>query len=148
MPKQIDPKDYLTIHARTDRSLLLEDLLHSQTGEADMGRSETGFAVAGWYRSLHEVGREALKHPETWLPGLHAWVDDLTVETMIVAGYRFGLTGKPVRATALQSIEALKIKAQACPQTFHYEDFARENLAFSWGKGPVQAVGFDHTVSP
>jgi len=26
MPKQIDPKDYLTIHARTDRSLLHKDL--------------------------------------------------------------------------------------------------------------------------
>jgi len=65
----------LPIHARSDRSLLLEDLEHSQAGEADLGRAETGFAVAGWYRSLHEAGREALKHPETLPPGQHAWVD-------------------------------------------------------------------------
>ena len=157
-PDALEPKVYtllahwgiptLPIHARTDRSLLLEDLEHSRVWraaeEADMSRAETGFAVAEWYRSLHRAGREALKNPETLPSGLHAWVDDLTGETLAGAGSRLRLTGKPAWETVLQSIEALKIRAQACPQTFNYEDFAQENLALSRGKKSLQAVVFDY----
>lgn len=157
-PDALEPKVYtllehwgipiLPIHARTDQSLLLEDLDLSRVWraaeEVDMSRVETGFAVAEWYRSLHRAGCEALKHPKTLPSGLHAWVDELSRETLAGAGSKLRLTGKPAWETALQSIEALKTRAHACPQTFNYEDFAQENLALSRGKNSLQAVVFDY----
>ncbi len=138
----------LPVHARTDRSLLLEDLEHSRAWrlarEADMGRAETGIALAGWYRSLHRAGYEALRHPETLPPGLHAWVDELTGEALTEAGLRLGLTGSPAWGAALQAIDSLRDKAQAGLQTFNYDDFARENLALSRGKTRLQAIVFDY----
>ena len=109
-----------------------------------MSWAETGIAVAEWYRCLHRAGREALKRPETLPPGLHAWVDDLTGEPLSAAGEKLALTGKPAWETALHNIEALKARAQACPQTFNYDDFDRENLALSQGKNPLRAVIFDY----
>ena len=157
-PDALEPKVYillegwgiptLPVHARSDRSLLLEDLEQSRLWrkavESDMSRAQTGLALAKWYRSLHQAGLEALRHPETLPSGLHAWVDELTEESLAVAGSRLGLTGKPAWAMALKGIEALKGRARICPQTFNYEDFARENLALSRGKGPLQAVVFDY----
>jgi len=157
-PDALEPRIYtlletwgiptLPVHARTDRALLLEDLEHSRAwrtaGEADMSRAETGVAVAEWYRSLHRAGSEALKHPELLPAGLHAWVEELSGETLRLAGSRLGLSGKPAWETALHSLEALKARARLCPQTFNYEDFAQENLALSRGKGPLRAVIFDY----
>lgn len=71
-------------------------------------------------------------------------MDDLTWKTLAVAGSRLSLTGKPSWETILQSIEVLKIRAQACPQTFNYEDFSQENLALSRGKKSLRAVIFDY----
>ena len=157
-PGALEPKVYalledwgiptLQVYAHTEWSLLLEDLEHSRhwrlAGKADMSRAETGIAVADWYRCLHRAGREALERPETLPPGLHAWVDDLTGETLSVAGEKLELTGKPAWESALHNIEALKARAQACPQTFNYEDFDRENLALSREKNPLRAVVFDY----
>jgi hypothetical protein len=138
----------LPVHARSEQALLLEDLQHSdlwrEAGRADMCRMETGTALAEWYRILHLAGRKALQHPEMLPSGLHAWVDDLSVETLAAAGIRMDLAGKPAWVLALDNIELLKRKAQTCLQTFNYEDFAQENLALSRGLEPLQAVVFDY----
>jgi len=137
----------LSLHGCTRQALLLEDLAHSRSwrnaSAADMRRRETGLAVADWYHRLHTVGREALRHPEALPPPLHAWVDELMPAALSAAGIRLGLAGKAAWEFALRHAETLCARARACPQTFNYEDFARENLAVS-RRGPRRAVVFDY----
>jgi len=139
----------LPVHGRSEQGLLLEDMDHSRlwraASTADMRRAATGRAVAEWYLRLHAAGRAALRSPAGLPPGLHAWVDELTPQALSAAGTRLGLSGKPAWELAIRSVEALAAQARACPQTFNYDDFDRENLALRRTRAAaLQAVVFDY----
>ncbi len=137
----------LPVIARTARSLALEDLERSprwrQASEADMGRAETGRAVAAWYRRLHEAGFRYLARPENRPGFLRSWVDEIGVEQAALAGEKLGLGGCPGWAGILGDIERLAARYLSFPQTFNYNDFASVNLALS-RSAPLQAVVYDY----
>lgn len=139
----------LPLYAISAKALLLEDLENSprwrQATAEDMRRAETGIALAAWYRRLHEAGRTAFQQQETLPIALHPWIEELSEAALRLAGERLGIAGNVTWQMVIQSIEALKKKARACPQTFNYEDFAAENLALSReASAPRQAIVYDY----
>jgi hypothetical protein len=157
--QSIEPKIYtmlsqygipiLPVYENTSRALILEDLESSSTWRlaepSDMERAATGVALAEWYRSLHQVGREALKDPHWPRDGVKPWVEEINAVSLEKAGAKFELEKEATWATAIRHTPALKTKYLALPQTFNYNDFAAENLALSRDpKQPLQAIVFDY----
>ena len=139
----------LPVYAHTDRALVLEDLLSSPERRLaeplDMERAPTGVALAEWYRSLHQAGREALKASSLLLEGVFPWVSEITTPALAKAGALLKLDRIPAWGLAMQQVEALKEKYLALPQTFNYNDFAVENLALSRDtEKPLRAIVFDY----
>lgn len=138
----------LPLYAISANALLLEDLENSprwrQATAEDIHQAETGAALATWYRRLHEAGRTAFQQQETMPIALHPWIDDLSETALHLAGERLGIAKNITWQMLIQSVEALKKKARACPQTFNYEDFATENLALSREATPRQAIVYDY----
>jgi hypothetical protein len=139
----------LPVHARTSRSLLLEDLGHSKhwrlATSDDMSNTATGLALAEWYLSLHRAGKQILQLKGAMPSILSPWIEKLTVDNLTAAGKILGLENKAVWAECIQSLEPLKIKACGCPITFNYDDFAQENLAISRNtQKPFSVIVFDY----
>ena len=136
-------------HKQTRQALLLEDLQNSSSwrlaNDHDMGRAETGRAVAEWYRSFHRAGRKALEGNDDRTGFLRPWVSEITPQSLESAGAVFSLGDKRAWRMAVENHEALKAKYLELPQTFNYNDFAAENLTLSRSEGPpLQAVVFDY----
>jgi hypothetical protein len=139
----------LPLYAVSPRALLIEDLENSahwrQAVEADMRQAETGVALALWYRRLHEAGRTVLEQQETMPLALRPWIEELSEPALRAAGERLGIAEHVTWQMTIQSVETLKEKARACPQTFNYDDFAPENLALSRPPtAPRQAIVYDY----
>ena len=139
----------LPVHQQTRQALLLEDLQNSPSWrlahDHDMGRAETGRAVAEWYRSLHRAGRDALEGNDDQTSFLRPWVSEITPQSLESAGAVFSLGDKRPWRMAVENHTQMKALYLALPQTFNYNDFAAENLALSRSEGPpFQAVVFDY----
>lgn len=138
----------LPLYAISANALLLEDLENSprwrQATKEDMHQAETGAALAVWYRRLHEAGLTAFQQQETMPIALRPWIDELSEDSLRLAGERLGIAENIGWQMVIQSVEVLKKKARACPQTFNYEDFAAENLALSRKTAPLQAIVYDY----
>ncbi len=138
----------LPLYAISANALLLEDLENSprwrQATDEDLRQAETGVALAVWYRRLHEAGLTAFQQQETMPVALRRWIDDLNEAALRLAGEKLGLAENVIWQMVIQSVETLKKKARACPQTFNYEDFAAENLALSRETAPLQAIVYDY----
>lgn len=138
----------LLVAARTEHSLLLEDLAHSPTwrpaAAEDMAQAATGEAVAAWYRRLHVAGARWLAAGSPRPAGLRPWVAVVNGPALAAAGEKLGLAAEPVWREALAQVEPLRAAYEALPQTVSYNDFAGENLALSLGAGPRQAIVYDY----
>lgn len=135
----------LPVYKITSQAILLEDLQCSpdwrQALPADLGRAETGTAIAVWYLKLHRAGVEALSDasaPSFLLP----WINEISVPALYTAGTIFGFESRPDWISVLENVEAVKSKYLALSQTFNYNDFAAENLALS--ARSQQALVFDY----
>ena len=88
----------LPLHKQTKHALLLEDLQNSASWrlahDHDMGRAETGRAVAEWYRSLHRAGHDALAENDDQTSFLRPWVSEITPQSLESAGAIFSLGEK------------------------------------------------------
>lgn len=138
----------LPLYECTDRALLLEDIQFSSrwrlATDSDMGSTETGRAVAEWYKNLHRAGREMLRKSNGQPLWLCPWVSKITGSSLEKAGVMLELQNEPVWKVAIGCIETLKAKYLALPQTFNYNDFAAENLALSCGQAHLRAIVFDY----
>ena len=137
----------LPLYAHTDHALLLEDLEYSSTWrlarDTDLENLATGVAIAEWYRKLHQAGRETLKDTKSKPAFLHAWVEVISEQNLCASGACLGIKEEPVWSLALEHTQILKAAYLDLPQTFNYNDFALENLAFT-RQSPLRAVVFDY----
>ncbi len=139
----------LPLYAVSANALLIEDLENSPRWRAaapeDMRRAETGVALALWYRQLHQAGSDAFKQQETMPVAISPWIEKLNEAALRQAGEKLGLAENVGWQMVIQSVEVLKRKARACPQTFNYQDFAAENLALSCeAEKPLRAIVYDY----
>lgn len=139
----------LLVHRCTDQALLIEDIQFSSSwklaDQFDMDRSETGKAVAKWYRELHWAGRDALKELNHQVTTLRPWISEINLKSLIRAAAVFELQKKPIWDVAIENIQKLKDMYLVFPQTFNYNDFAPENLVLSRGEHhPLRAIVFDY----
>jgi hypothetical protein len=139
----------LPVHARTDRSLLLEDLEHSKFWQLatteDLSNAATGLALAKWYQSLHGAGGQILKQEGVMPSLLQPWIEKLTIDNLTAAGKNLGLENKSTWNECIRFLESLQTKARGCPITLNYDDFAQENLALSRDpQQPLSAIVFDY----
>ena len=138
----------LPVHGHTSNALLLEDLATSSTWrmaiEDDMDCAETGEAVAVWYFTLHEAGREFLRETERVPDFLGRESDALSPESIEETGRKLDLVDHPVWSLAAAHIEWLKEAMQALSETFTYNDFYWGNLALSREEPKVRAIVYDY----
>ena len=110
-----------------------------------MTLSSAGIAIARWYQRLHAAGFKALSKPEESLDCLEAWIDIIEQNTLEGVGRQLELADSRGWKLALTHFEEFKCKYRSYPQTFNYNDFAAENLAFSLTRqGRLQAIVFDY----
>jgi hypothetical protein len=139
----------LPLYAHTNCALLLEDL-HSSTiwrlaNEGDLESEKTGIALAEWYRTLHQAGRQALSNDGIDLSFLKREIDDLNSTSLHSTGKILGLAHLPGWTLAIKTIDSLTTIYRSLPHTFNYNDFAAENLAVSLGDGnSLRALVFDY----
>ena len=126
--------------------LLLEDLTRSPgwrlATAADLEASETGRAVAAWYRTLHQAGADLSAEYD----GLPAWLpcesELVTHSNVLRAASKLALARTPGIRAALAGLPLLQAAYAALPQTLTYNDFYWTNLALSRGE-PTAALMFD-----
>jgi hypothetical protein len=139
----------LPVYENTGRALILEDLESSPNWRlaepSDMELAAIGVALAKWYRSLRQVGYEALKDPHWPRDGVTPWVEQITGSSLKKAGALFKVDNAPAWMAAVEYAPVLKSRYLALPQTFNFNDFAAENLALSRDPGqPLRAIVFDY----
>jgi len=139
----------LSVHARSECAILLEDLEHSPTwrkvDEKDQDAVATGEAIAAWYHRLHAEGFTTLRAGGGKASFLQSWVSEINIADLLQVGEIFALSGKPGWSEMLAHLEALKNAYLSLPQTFNYNDFAFENLALSRSTTePLAAVVYDY----
>jgi len=129
-----------------ERALLLEDLGHSPTWrlaeEGDMEREETGVAVAKWYRSFHDAGRQLLATMPGAFGGLRCEAEKVTAAAVQALRDRFNLPEAVIRQAAEQ-IDAIVQAVLRQPRTLNYNDFDWSNLALP-RIGGAPAIVFDY----
>lgn len=112
-------------------ALLIEDVAGSAVwraaGPRDAGRWEVGRALGRWYRRLHEAGRTALDDPDA--ARLPREIDLLTPDSLRETARLLGLERYGVWALAARSIDRIRERVAALPQTLVYNDFSIEHLA-------------------
>ena len=137
----------LRVYGQTDRAILIEDLATSAdwrlAREADIELQETGTAVAGWYRCLHDAGERLVSEGKVLPTFLTREVDALDARSIMLMGERLGLAGNPVWSLGAEHIEILKEAMRSFPRTLNYNDFHWTNLALS-RRRPLRAVVFDY----
>jgi hypothetical protein len=125
----------LPVRARTEDTLLLEDLDASpvwrQVLASDLDVAETGWAVAKWYLSLHQVGHRCLADPAGAPSCLSCWVDEITRPALHEVGQALALTRCPGWGLVIDGAPLLCVAYKSFPLTFNYHDFALENLALT-----------------
>ncbi len=134
----------LTLYARTEDAVLVEDLDSSTTWrparERDTAYAETGRAVADWYLLLHLAGQDLVaRGAPQWLTW--EW-DSLSPDSVRKLGHDLDLPHLPLWETAARHVTALKEAAQELKLTLTYNDFHWSNLALSQ-HGPQRALMFD-----
>ncbi len=138
----------LPLYGNTAQALLLEDLGRSEEWRlavaVDVERAAVGRAVARWYQLLHHAGEEFLA--QKGRPGfLTRETDELSPETLLATGRRFGLSGYPAWGLAIEQIELLKAAVGKLSVTLNYNDFYWTNLALSrQEEGELKAIVFDY----
>ena len=139
----------LGVHGWTQKALLLEDLATSPcwrlAKEDDLADSETGVAIAKWYRRLHSAGRKLLGSKDGTPSFLGREVDELNPYTIKEIGKKLGLAHDSVWKLAAENIEKIKKAMRSLTETLNYNDFYWTNLALSRSEGGnLQAIVFDY----
>lgn len=139
----------LSVHARSDNAILLEDLGHSpawrQAQDTDQDTVATGHAIAAWYRQLHTAGYACVGEGRGQAAFLGSWVEEIKIDDLQRVEKTFSFTDEPGWRQALTHLDALKSAYLSLPQTFNYNDFAFENLALSRSSAqPLAAVVYDY----
>ena len=139
----------IAVVARTETSLLLEDLTCSDTWrlatELDVKNRHTGEAVARWYRNFHEKGADLAANGSEPPPFLKREEDLLGGTSIESTGRRLGLSGLVSWRLAADRIDLLKRGLSNFETTLNYNDFHWTNLALSRRSGPaMDAVVFDY----
>jgi len=130
----------LRVLARTEQSLLLEDLETSpvwRLGQPDdMDSPQAARAIAGWYRKLHAADYPA-RHE---LPGE---TDTLTEENLRALAQLY--PNEDFWPHLFANYNMLRARLQALPQTLVYSDFYWTNLAVA--RDGIAALMFDYNMA-
>ena len=128
--------------AHTDRSLLMEDIERSdyRLGTAeDIRNPKIAKLVAGWYKTLHENGREyANTHP------LYDECDCLTMENIQLIQEKIGTGELPVWRTVEDQFTRIQSITVNLPRTLTYNDFHYTNLVVA--RDGTAAMMFDYNM--
>ena len=139
----------LSLHGWTNQALLLEDLNASRSWRLatreDVQHARMGRAVAEWYRTLHDAGREVLSSQRGPPSFLKRESDALNASVVRALGKQLGLPEAPLWALAAKHIEGLKATTRSLDETLTYNDFHWTNVALSRGEESVfRAIVFDY----
>ena len=138
----------LTVYARTEQAILLEDLQSSPAWRLatidEVNRPDVGSAIAEWYARLHSVSRELFSDESRVPSWLRRKPDVLNPDVVYETGRKLGLDHLPVWRLAAEQIEVLKAALLKMPQVLNYNDFHWSNLALSRLEDTFKAVVFDY----
>ena len=130
----------LKVISHTDCSLVIEDIERSdyRLGTADdMNDPETAKLIAGWYKILHQKGRDYLK--------THDFIDEydkLTFENLKLVQERTGTSGARVWQVIEDNFKRIRSAVMSLPRTLVYTDFHFTNLAVA--RDGLSALVFDY----
>ncbi len=135
----------IKVLAKTDRALLMEDLLASDAfrlgRETDCGDPAVMGSLGAWYKQLHEKGRPYLAgQPDP--RRFYSELDEFTPDNIKQASLWTGTVDKPLWGRLAASYEAIETWLHQAELTLCYNDFHWDNLAVS--KDSSSAFMFDY----
>lgn len=133
----------LALVAVTEYAILLPDLntddtFRLGTGE-DLADVRVARALAGWYRKLHDRGREWLADSKT---AMYDETDVITPDNMEKVARRTDTAANPLWQEIAAHGDEIRSRIDALPRTLTYNDFYWTNLAVAKDFG--QAFMFDY----
>lgn len=131
------------IYAKTERSILMEDLEQNKTlrlGQPqDLQDPRVARKLAVWYRKLHKAGPNMLAaHPGPW----YAETDVITAPNLDLVAQRTGTAGADVWQLLMSRLDQLQELLRQLSNTVTYNDFYYTNLAVS--RDGTTAIMFDY----
>jgi hypothetical protein len=131
--------------ARTDKSLLLEDIACSDIYRlgipGDLSDTDTARLIAAWYKRLHNEGEKYLKTAEI---DLYRETDLITIENIITLRDKSGSINNPVWAMIIDNFEAIRKIISGLKDTLTFNDFYWTNLIVR--KDETAALMFDYNL--
>lgn len=138
----------LQVHSKGPRAILLNDLAVNDewmlASEEDLSSSDTGMAIAGWYRALHSAGRQLVESGEAWPEYLDREINLLSPERLENTGRKLGLTSTPTWRLVQSRSGEIATAMEKLNQTLTYNDFHWTNLALTRSAQPQEAIVFDY----
>lgn len=135
----------LPLKGYTENAMLLPDVTASEIWrlgrEEDMADPQIARAVARWYRTLHEKGRQYLKKNPV---RLYDETDVITPENMEKAAAVTGTAGDPIWQQVKENFDDVRKKLEVLPRTLTYNDFYWDNLIAA--KDGSEAFMFDYNL--
>ena len=129
----------------TKNAILLPDVDSSDEyrlgKESDLSDPKVAKAIAKWYTTLHEKGREYLSGSET---SMYDESDLITADNMTAIAEKTGTTENILWKTITENYIMIRSRIEALPRTITYNDFYWTNLIVS--KTGESAFMFDYNL--
>lgn len=135
----------IKVVAKTDASLLLEDIIYSETyrlGKSDdLSDTDVAGLIAQWYKSFHAEGEKYLKTSES---KLYRETDVISKENIAMVRDKSGTYDNPVWTVILDNLHAILDAIEGLNETLTYNDFYWTNLIVR--KDKTAAFMFDYNL--
>lgn len=135
---------HIEVVARTEKSILLEDInasSHYRLGtKEDFKNQKVIKALAGWYRLLHEKGKNYIEGHDD----LYSEWDHFTKENIMMLGEKFRLADSDGYKLLIEHYNDLEVMIREAPRTLIYHDFYYSNMVVSYDES--EAFMFDYNL--
>lgn len=136
----------LDIITATDKALLMEDILASNTyrlgTEEDLNNPETAVLIARWYKQLHHRGYEYIQQSDN-IP-LYDENDVITADAIKEIQQKTNTSGLPIWKLIEANLDLIRERIGEARRTITYNDFYYTNLIVS--KDGSSAMMFDYNL--